>query len=240
MGFIRRFRERYRGREFWRGANRGIGVILYTILLVGMMAFPMYLGWLILGYVVVIPSYGFLFVNHLREMEKQRRGDEVLGGWVEHEHGLGEPFHFDVEDIQPYEKLSKHDITKVDEMVDLLVEQAKVQKKIAVGEKPKESVKQIPFKVPTIEEFEKLNGNERKKYADGWLKLTDQLKEGKEPIRMDDIKKLVDKIEDEQENEEDLRELYEKDTGKKVEWQGKTTKGYLEWKKERLGECEDG
>ena len=36
-------------------------------------------------------------------------------------------------------------------------------------------------------------------------------------------------------NEEALRELYNKETGKNAEWRGKLTKGYLEWKEEKLG-----
>jgi len=36
-------------------------------------------------------------------------------------------------------------------------------------------------------------------------------------------------------SEEELRELYNTETGKNAEWRGKLTKGYLEWKKERLG-----
>ncbi len=36
-------------------------------------------------------------------------------------------------------------------------------------------------------------------------------------------------------SDEELRELYEKDTGKNVVWRGKLTKGYLEWKKKKLG-----
>jgi len=32
-----------------------------------------------------------------------------------------------------------------------------------------------------------------------------------------------------------LKELYNKETGKNAEWRGKLTKGYLEWKKEKLG-----
>ena len=36
-------------------------------------------------------------------------------------------------------------------------------------------------------------------------------------------------------SEEELRELYNKETGKNAEWRGKLTKGYLEWKKEKLG-----
>ncbi|MBA7645241.1 DNA-directed RNA polymerase subunit beta' [subsurface metagenome] len=36
-------------------------------------------------------------------------------------------------------------------------------------------------------------------------------------------------------SDEELRELYEKDTGKNAVWRGKLTKGYLEWKKEKLG-----
>ena len=35
-------------------------------------------------------------------------------------------------------------------------------------------------------------------------------------------------------NEEALRELYNKETGKNAEWRGKLTKGYLEWKEEKL------
>ena len=36
-------------------------------------------------------------------------------------------------------------------------------------------------------------------------------------------------------SEEKLRELYNKETGKNAEWRGKLTKGYHEWKKEKLG-----
>ncbi|NHJ21144.1 MAG: DNA-directed RNA polymerase subunit A' [Candidatus Lokiarchaeota archaeon] len=35
-------------------------------------------------------------------------------------------------------------------------------------------------------------------------------------------------------SEEALRELYNKETGKNAEWRGKLTKGYLEWKEEKL------
>ena len=36
-------------------------------------------------------------------------------------------------------------------------------------------------------------------------------------------------------SEEELRELYNMETSKNAEWRGKLTKGYLDWKKERLG-----
>jgi len=36
-------------------------------------------------------------------------------------------------------------------------------------------------------------------------------------------------------SEEELRKLYNTETSKNAEWRGKITKGYLEWKKERLG-----
>jgi len=36
-------------------------------------------------------------------------------------------------------------------------------------------------------------------------------------------------------SEEELRETYNKETGKNAEWRGKITKGYIDWKKERLG-----
>jgi hypothetical protein len=36
-------------------------------------------------------------------------------------------------------------------------------------------------------------------------------------------------------SEDDLREMYHAETDKNAEWRGKLTKGYLEWKKKRLG-----
>ncbi len=51
-----------------------------------------------------------------------------------------------------------------------------------------------------------------------------------------DIKKQPEPDQKEQTlNDEDLRVLYEKDTGKNAEWRGKLTKGYIEGKKEKLG-----
>ncbi len=40
---------------------------------------------------------------------------------------------------------------------------------------------------------------------------------------------------DKEPSEEELRGLYNKETSKNAEWRGKLTKGYLDWKKERLG-----
>ncbi|MHA1239945.1 MAG: hypothetical protein ACTSQU_04045 [Promethearchaeota archaeon] len=36
-------------------------------------------------------------------------------------------------------------------------------------------------------------------------------------------------------SEDDLREMYHAETDKNAEWRGKLTKGYLMWKKKRLG-----
>ncbi|GAI80539.1 unnamed protein product [marine sediment metagenome] len=202
MGNIRSIRELFRGREFWRSINKFLGIVVYTIVFVGIMSFPMYLGYVFFVLAITVPSYVAFFINHLREMEREKKGGEVIGGWVEHDHGQGEPYYFDdIEDIQPYERLSEYDRTKVDELVDLLVKQAKVQKEIAVGDKEPEPVKQIPFKVPTLEEFKKFDDKDRKKYEAGWLKLSDQLIKKNELIKMDKIKEIVDKIEDEQEND---------------------------------------
>ena len=50
------------------------------------------------------------------------------------------------------------------------------------------------------------------------------------------VKKEVKKEEKKQDiSEEELRELYNKETGKNAEWRGKITKGYLDWKEEKIG-----
>ena len=43
------------------------------------------------------------------------------------------------------------------------------------------------------------------------------------------------KKKDQKLSEEELREVYNAETSKNAEWRGKLTKGYLDWKKKRLG-----
>ncbi len=58
----------------------------------------------------------------------------------------------------------------------------------------------------------------------------------KKPVKDEPEKReKADKKDDQAFSEEELRELYNTETGKNAEWRGKLTKGYLEWKKERLG-----
>ena len=57
----------------------------------------------------------------------------------------------------------------------------------------------------------------------------------KKPIKNSPEKQEKADKKDQALSEEELRELYSTETGKNAEWRGKLTKGYLEWKKERLG-----
>jgi hypothetical protein len=57
----------------------------------------------------------------------------------------------------------------------------------------------------------------------------------KKPVKEELKKQSKQKEEDQTLSDEELRELYNKETGKNAEWRGKLTKGYLEWKKEKLG-----
>jgi cell division septation protein DedD len=57
----------------------------------------------------------------------------------------------------------------------------------------------------------------------------------KKPVKDEPEKREKADKKDQAFSEEELRELYNTETGKNAEWRGKLTKGYLEWKKERLG-----
>ena len=57
----------------------------------------------------------------------------------------------------------------------------------------------------------------------------------KKPVKKEPKKKPKQEEKDKTLSEEELRGLYNKETGKNAEWRGKLTKGYLEWKKEKLG-----
>ncbi|MFX1446622.1 MAG: DNA-directed RNA polymerase subunit A' [Promethearchaeota archaeon] len=56
----------------------------------------------------------------------------------------------------------------------------------------------------------------------------------KESVKQEPTKKPKKEEIDQALNEEALRELFNKETGKNAEWRGKLTKGYLEWKEEKL------
>ena len=123
-----RFRERFIGREFWRSLNRGIIFVVYSVLIFGGMLFPMYLGWIFLVLAVIMPSYATIFINYLRNVERERKGDEVIGGWVEHFHKVGEKYDLYAADIQPIDRLSETDLKALDIYVDDIMEKAKQAK----------------------------------------------------------------------------------------------------------------
>jgi len=66
-------------------------------------------------------------------------------------------------------------------------------------------------------------------------KPTTKKLKAKEPVKEEPKKKPKQEEKDKTLSEEELRELYNKETGKNAEWRGKLTKGYQEWKKEKLG-----
>ncbi|MCK4687770.1 MAG: hypothetical protein KAT66_06555, partial [Candidatus Lokiarchaeota archaeon] len=49
------------------------------------------------------------------------------------------------------------------------------------------------------------------------------------------VKEKPKKVEAKIHDEEALQKQYEEETGKKSIWRGKETKGYIEWKKEKMG-----
>jgi len=222
---IEKFQERFEGRELWKSINRTLFVGIYSILIFGGMLFPKYMGSVLLGLGIIVPSYISFFINHLREMEKREKGNEVIGGWIEHAHGVGEKYHFYPKDIQPVSKLSESDWIKVAEYIQTIAEMAKEQIKVPVGDKePEKPQKQLTFQ-ETIDK-EKKEMEEIDKEYEIWKKERDESKgeiETEQPIE-----------ESGENNDNILEKQYEDETGKNAVWKGKTTKGYLEWKKLKL------
>ncbi|HEC40454.1 hypothetical protein LCGC14_0957790 [marine sediment metagenome] len=177
----KRFKERFIGREFWRSLNRAIILAVYSVLIFGFMLFPMYLGWILLGLAVTIPSYAALFINYLRNVESERKGEEVIGGWVEHYHKVGERYEIPVADIQPVERLSETDLKALDNYVDDIMEKAKQGKKEPqlqlTYEEEKEEVKLLKKEREDREKYDKETGNisfEHGKLTDDFKKWVEQ------------------------------------------------------------------
>jgi len=105
--------------------------------------------FVLFGYAVFIPSYGFLFVNHLRKMEKRDKGNKVIEGWITHAYGVGERVYFTPVKFEVAERLSPDDLASVQEYVDTLKQYDEIIK-IDTGLSKFKS-KQITYK----ENFEK-------------------------------------------------------------------------------------
>ncbi len=144
MGIFRNIRERFRGREFWRSINKTLFLIIYTILFLGAVLFRQYLYIMFVILAILVPSYSTLFVNHLRNMEKEEKGNEVFGGWVEHRHGKGELKYFYPEDILPYTRLSEIDQASVDDFLVYITILTKEQIRMSLIAKETKETKEPP------------------------------------------------------------------------------------------------
>ncbi len=122
------FRLRFRGREFWRSINKGIFVGIYSTLVFGVMLFPMFLGWIGLIIAIFLPSYIAFFINHLREMEKRKKGNKVIEGWITHAYGVGERFHLYPKKFTLSDKLSEDNLESVNRYIKTLKEISKLEK----------------------------------------------------------------------------------------------------------------
>lgn len=190
---LREIRERFRGREFWRGTNKIIGVSLYTLLLVGIMAFPMYLGYLILVYIIIIPSYVAVFINHLREMEKKDKGNKVVEGWITHGYGVGERLYLYPTSFEIVNKLSPADLKAVKDYVATLGEYGKeAGKKTGLGRFRVKQIKQLTYK--QVVEIEAMSDNERKEFdKDERKELDGFVKDHKGIVAHEKVKRATSK-----------------------------------------------
>lgn len=152
-------RQRFKGREFWRNINRGIFIGLYTTLILGVMIFPQYLGYVFLGMAIVVPSYIAFFVNHLREMEKRDKGNKVIEGWITHAYGVGERVYFYPIKFELVDKLSPADLKSVKQYVKNLEKQSPKTGLAGFKQKKPEEPKQLEHK-----KVEEMNFIERKNF----------------------------------------------------------------------------
>lgn len=165
-------RERLRGREAWRSINKVLIVGIYTILVFGSMVFRQYMGWVLLGVAFFASIYINFFTNHLRNMEKLRKGDEVFGGWIEHRHGQGEEKYFYPESIVPYSRLSETDKEAVDDFIKYVDKLTK--ERIKMDLEAKESKE--PIKLLSYEEKEKMEQDELEGLKDEYDEIHEEEK----------------------------------------------------------------
>ena len=151
------------GREFWRNLNRIIGISMYTVILLCVLVFPMYLLYIMFLFAIILPSYIAFFINHLRKMEKKDKGNKVIEGWITHALGVGERVYFYPESFELIDKLSPSDIESVNEYIKELNEDSK---NIDVGLNRFKSKKISRNNVKNDAEINKMNKMERQKFDD--------------------------------------------------------------------------
>ena len=172
MGIFRNIKERVRGREFWRNINRALILIIYTILLLGALLFRQYLYIPLIVLAIFIPSYSTLFINHLRNMEKDEKGNEVFGGWTEHRHGKGELKYFYPEEILPYTRLSEIDQASVDDFLVYITILTKEQIRMSlIAKETKEPPKLLMYEERVKMEQEELD-DLKKEFEETYLEGT--------------------------------------------------------------------
>ena len=155
MGIIN-LRGRFKGRESWKTANRTLFLIIYTFMFFGMIGFRQYMWIAFLALGLTIPWYIVFFVLHIRNKEKEKKGDEVFGGWTEHRQGKGELKYFYPDEIVPYERLSEIDKTAVDDFMVFIAK--KTEEQIKMGLEDKKTKK--PPKLLTLEETQQKEQDE--------------------------------------------------------------------------------
>lgn len=121
-------REKFRGRDFWRNTNRIIGWGAYSIFLVSAFVMPQNIWWLLMGYVIILPGYGYYYKSRMLEQEKARKGNKVIEGWITHAYGKGERIYLTPVKIELEDKLSDENLEKIKDYVVLLDQQAKATK----------------------------------------------------------------------------------------------------------------
>ncbi len=126
--FRDKFRDKFGGRDFWSNLNRIIGWGAYTMFMISALTVPQYIGWVILGFVVTLPAYGYYYRGYILEQEKKRKGNKVIEGWVTHAYGKGERIYLTPTSIELEDKLSDENLEKIKDYVVLLDQQAKATK----------------------------------------------------------------------------------------------------------------
>lgn len=175
---LKKLKKRFRGRERWRTVNKIIFVVLYSVLLSSVMIPPLFIniGWIFLGFIMILPSYYGYYEHHMKivEIELKKKAIKGIGGWIEHEHGLGEKFKPLIKDIHPISRLSETDIITVDNYIDFIMEQAK--QIISVGVRDKEGAieDKSPKKQLTYEEFKEMEDKEMEEYKEEYKKWKEE------------------------------------------------------------------
>lgn len=181
-------KESFKGREAWKSFNCILAFGIYTLFIFFATAGSKYFWQMITVVFIVLIIYGWYQEHYIRIKEKEDKSKKGFGGWLEHEHGLGEKFKPLIEDIQPISRLSETDLKAVDNYIDFISEQAKQQIKVGVRDEKPELEDKTPKQLLTYEEV-------KKKELEELEKITEEYKE---KIKQDE---LINEMEVDEEND---------------------------------------